>query len=40
MMIVYLIIIVILPPYMELFKAFNLYLGMLLKILRFDESID
>jgi hypothetical protein len=39
MMIVYVIIIVILPPYMELFKALSLYLGMNLKILRFANSI-
>jgi len=40
MMFVLLIIIVILPPYMEIFKALSLYLGMNLNILRFDKSID
>ena len=38
MMIGNVIIIVILPPYMELFKALRLYLGMSLKILRFDVN--
>jgi hypothetical protein len=40
MMIVLVIIIVILPPYIELFKAFWLYLGINFEILRFAKSID
>ncbi len=40
MMIVFVIIIGILPPYIELFKAFSLYLGINFEILRFDKSYE